>query len=206
MVQRWPSCHECVGSIGQERAVQSPGARLMKKHLIAIAVLSPLAAAGPALAQQEYPAKVAVTLSSGKRASSCRGRRARRPQAARQVRHRAQGRLRQARSWASRTAGQRGCRRRLKANPAGTFRDQDHAGWYVLGPERQRLRLAGQTPRQHAFLNRYKMQWDKGTVERVETIFLSDRKEGPFRIVHEGTPQRYLTGADFDTEGFPMDR
>lgn len=53
------------------------------------------------------------------------------------------------------------------------------------------------------FLNRYKVDWAAGTFERLETIFLHDPdKKVPFRIVHEGTEKRYLTGADFDPEGF----
>lgn len=59
------------------------------------------------------------------------------------------------------------------------------------------------SPDSMLFLNRYKIEWDKGTLERLETIFLSDPdKKVPFRIVHEGSEKRYLTGADFDTEGF----
>ncbi|MFM9846009.1 MAG: esterase-like activity of phytase family protein [Hyphomicrobiaceae bacterium] len=55
------------------------------------------------------------------------------------------------------------------------------------------------------FLNRYRMHWDKGTVERLKTIFLHDPdKKIPFRITHEGTEKRYLTGADLDLEGFQI--
>jgi hypothetical protein len=40
-----------------------------------------------------------------------------------------------------------------------------------------------------------------GQVQVEETIFLSDPdRRVPFRIAHEGTERRYLTGADFDTE------
>lgn len=53
------------------------------------------------------------------------------------------------------------------------------------------------------YLNRYRIDWAAGTFTRLETIFLHDPdKKVPFRIVHEGTEKRYLTGADFDTEGF----
>jgi hypothetical protein len=53
------------------------------------------------------------------------------------------------------------------------------------------------------YLNRYRIDWEKGTIERVETIFLSDPdKKVPFRIANEGTERRYLTGSDFDTESF----
>jgi hypothetical protein len=55
------------------------------------------------------------------------------------------------------------------------------------------------------FLNRYRVDWAKGTFERLETIFLHDPdKRVPFRIVHEGTDKRYLTGSDFDLEGFQI--
>ena len=52
-------------------------------------------------------------------------------------------------------------------------------------------------------LNQYRLNWDKGAAERLATVFLHDPdKKVPFRIVHEGTPKRYLTGADFDLESF----
>ncbi|MDB5574755.1 MAG: glycerophosphodiester phosphodiesterase [Tardiphaga sp.] len=55
------------------------------------------------------------------------------------------------------------------------------------------------------YLNRHKIDWTSGRIERQETIFLHDPdKKVPFRILHEDTPQRYLTGADFDTEGFQI--
>jgi hypothetical protein len=55
------------------------------------------------------------------------------------------------------------------------------------------------------FLNRYRLDWTSGAVERIETVFLHDPdKRVPFRIVHEGTEKRYLTGSDFDLEGFQL--
>jgi hypothetical protein len=55
------------------------------------------------------------------------------------------------------------------------------------------------------YLNRHKIDWASGKVERQETVFLHDPdKKVPFRIVHEDTKPRYLTGADFDTEGFQI--
>ncbi|WP_342359469.1 esterase-like activity of phytase family protein [Terrarubrum flagellatum] len=55
------------------------------------------------------------------------------------------------------------------------------------------------------YLNRYRIDWKEGKWERLETIFLHDPdKKVPFRIVHEGTAKRYLTGADFDTESFQI--
>lgn len=42
-----------------------------------------------------------------------------------------------------------------------------------------------------------------GTVEILKTTFISDPdKKVPFAIAMEGTAERYLTGADFDLEGF----
>ncbi|WP_157266924.1 esterase-like activity of phytase family protein [Azohydromonas aeria] len=53
------------------------------------------------------------------------------------------------------------------------------------------------------YLNRYKVDFASGRLSRLQTVFLHDPdKRVPFRIVHEGTKQRYLTGADFDTESF----
>jgi hypothetical protein len=50
-------------------------------------------------------------------------------------------------------------------------------------------------------LHQVKFDWDKGTVERVGTVFLSDPdKKAPFPIMLEGSDKRYLTGADFDVE------
>ncbi|MBI5110976.1 MAG: esterase-like activity of phytase family protein [Rhodovulum sp.] len=52
------------------------------------------------------------------------------------------------------------------------------------------------------FFHRFKVDWATGKVERLETVFLRDPdKKVPFRITHEGTETRYLTGADFDPEG-----
>ena len=49
------------------------------------------------------------------------------------------------------------------------------------------------------YLNRYAIDFKAGSMRKLETIFLHDPdKKVPFRIVHEGTPKRYLTGSDFD--------
>jgi len=43
--------------------------------------------------------------------------------------------------------------------------------------------------------------WQSGKLEHVSSTFLRDPdRKVPFRIVNENTPQRYLTGADFDIE------
>ena len=53
------------------------------------------------------------------------------------------------------------------------------------------------------YLNHYQVDFKSGKFERLETVFLHDPdKKVPFRIVHEGTDKRYLTGADFDPESF----
>ncbi len=59
------------------------------------------------------------------------------------------------------------------------------------------------SPDSMLYLNRYRMDWAQGTMDRVQTIFLRDPdKKVPFRIANEGTDTRYLTGADFDLESF----
>ncbi len=61
------------------------------------------------------------------------------------------------------------------------------------------------SPDSMLFLNRYNIDWKSGELNRLQTIFLHDpEKKVPFRIVHEGTPKRYLTGSDFDTESFQI--
>ena len=53
------------------------------------------------------------------------------------------------------------------------------------------------------YLNRYGIDFKSGSMKRLQTIFLHDPdKKVPFRIIHEGTKKRYLTGSDFDTESF----
>lgn len=55
------------------------------------------------------------------------------------------------------------------------------------------------------YLNQYHIDWDSGKFERRNTVFLSDPdKKVPFRIVHEDSKSRYLTGSDFDTESFQI--
>lgn len=59
------------------------------------------------------------------------------------------------------------------------------------------------SPDSMLYLNRYSVDFKGGTMQRLETLFLHDPdKKVPFRIVHEGTKERYLTGSDFDTESF----
>lgn len=52
-------------------------------------------------------------------------------------------------------------------------------------------------------LNHYAVDFKTGQFQRRQTVFLHDPdKKVPFRITHEGTDKRYLTGADFDPESF----
>ena len=52
-------------------------------------------------------------------------------------------------------------------------------------------------------LSHYTVDFKAGHFHRLKTVFLHDPdKKVPFRITHEGTEQRYLTGADFDPESF----
>ena len=55
------------------------------------------------------------------------------------------------------------------------------------------------------YLSRYQIDFAQGGVTRLETAFLRDPdRKVPFRIANEGTAERYLTGADFDVEGFQV--
>jgi hypothetical protein len=50
-------------------------------------------------------------------------------------------------------------------------------------------------------LHHIKFDWDAGTVDRMQTLFLTDpNKKAPFPIVLEGSETRFLTGGDFDVE------
>lgn len=50
-------------------------------------------------------------------------------------------------------------------------------------------------------LHNIRFDWENGTVERLDTVFLTDPdRKAPFPIVLEGSDTRYLTGADFDVE------
>ncbi|WP_299473267.1 esterase-like activity of phytase family protein [uncultured Roseibium sp.] len=53
------------------------------------------------------------------------------------------------------------------------------------------------------FFSRVRPDFDTGTVEIEDQVFLNDPdKVVPFPLTMEGTEKRYLTGADFDIEGF----
>jgi hypothetical protein len=83
----------------------------------------------------------------------------------------------------------------IKTMPDGTF-------WILTD---NGMGAKANSPDSALYLNRYKIDFVGGRFEPVETIFLRDPdKKVPFRIVHEGTDARYLTGADFDTESFQI--
>jgi len=61
------------------------------------------------------------------------------------------------------------------------------------------------SPDSMLYLNQYRVDWATGAWAPLATVFLHDPdRKVPFRIVHEGTEKRYLTGSDFDTEGFQI--
>jgi hypothetical protein len=81
----------------------------------------------------------------------------------------------------------------VKRQPDGTF-------WVLTD---NGFGAKANSPDAMLYLNHYRIDWEKGTVERLDTVFLSDPdKKVPFRIANEGTDKRYLTGSDFDTESF----
>ncbi len=83
----------------------------------------------------------------------------------------------------------------IKAMPDGTY-------WVVSD---NGFGTKANSPDAALFLSHYRMNWSTGTIERIRTVFLHDPdKKVPFRVVHEGTEKRYLTGADFDLEGFQI--
>ena len=61
------------------------------------------------------------------------------------------------------------------------------------------------SPDSMLYMNRYRIDWMSGQMERLQTIFLSDpNKRAPFRVANESTEKRYLTGSDFDPEGMQI--
>lgn len=61
------------------------------------------------------------------------------------------------------------------------------------------------SPDSMLYLNNWTIDWAGGALRHNKTVFLHDPdKKVPFRIVHEGTEKRYLSGSDFDTEGFQI--
>jgi hypothetical protein len=61
------------------------------------------------------------------------------------------------------------------------------------------------SPDSMLYMNRYRIDWTSGAFERLETVWFSDpNRRVPFRIANEATTTRYLTGSDFDLEGFQI--
>jgi hypothetical protein len=55
------------------------------------------------------------------------------------------------------------------------------------------------------FMTRYRINFETGIFERLQTVWFRDpNRRVPFRIAYEGNESRYLTGADFDLEGFQI--
>jgi hypothetical protein len=83
----------------------------------------------------------------------------------------------------------------IKREPDGTF-------WILTD---NGAGAKANSPDAMLYLNHYRIDWEKGAVERLNTVFLSDpNKKVPFRIANEGTDKRYLTGSDFDPESFQL--
>jgi hypothetical protein len=61
------------------------------------------------------------------------------------------------------------------------------------------------SPDSMLYLNQHRIDFERGSVERQNTIFLHDPdRKVPFRIANEATEKRYLTGSDFDIESFQI--
>jgi hypothetical protein len=83
----------------------------------------------------------------------------------------------------------------IKVMPDGSF-------WVITD---NGMGAKANSPDSMLYLNHWTIDWTSGKWTHLKTIFLHDPdKKVPFRIVHEGTDKRYLTGSDFDTEGFQI--
>lgn len=83
----------------------------------------------------------------------------------------------------------------IKVMPDGSF-------WIITD---NGMGARANSPDSMLYLNHWTIDWAKGDWKNLGTVFLHDPdKKVPFRIVHEGTDKRYLTGSDFDTEGFQI--
>ncbi|WBU52763.1 esterase-like activity of phytase family protein [Paracoccus sp. SCSIO 75233] len=75
----------------------------------------------------------------------------------------------------------------------------EDGSWFVLTDNGFGRKV--NSPDAALFFHRMMPDFENGTVERRETIFLHDPDgKVPFRITNEATDSRYLTGADFDPE------
>lgn len=83
----------------------------------------------------------------------------------------------------------------IKVMPDGSF-------WIITD---NGMGAKANSPDSMLYLNNWTIDWKSGDWRHNKTIFLHDPdKKIPFRIVHEGTEKRYLTGSDLDTEGFQI--
>src|SRR6476659_7249937 len=83
----------------------------------------------------------------------------------------------------------------IKTMPDGTF-------WVITD---NGMGARANSPDSMLYLNRYRMDWANGKIERQETIFLHDPDRRVFFFNDPATTERrYLTGSDFDTEGFQI--
>src|SRR3954447_26599153 len=77
----------------------------------------------------------------------------------------------------------------IKSMPDGTF-------WVITD---NGMGARANSPDSMLYLNRYKMDWAGGKIERLETVFLHDPdRRVPFRIVHE-TPRGAISPAPTST-------
>lgn len=85
---------------------------------------------------------------------------------------------------------------------SGIKRMQDGSYWLLTD---NGFGAKANSPDAMLYLNHYTVDFKTGHFKRLGTVFLHDPdKKVPFRIVHEGSKQRYLTGSDFDTESFQI--
>ncbi|GGH16057.1 hypothetical protein GCM10007036_16430 [Alsobacter metallidurans] len=83
----------------------------------------------------------------------------------------------------------------IKVMPDGSF-------WIITD---NGMGAKANSPDSMLYLNNWTIDWKTGAWRHNKTVFLHDPdKKVPFRIVHEGSEKRYLTGSDFDTEGFQI--
>lgn len=88
------------------------------------------------------------------------------------------------------------------AGPAGQRQVHDGSYWLLTD---NGFGSKADSPDATLFLNRYAVDFKGGSLKRLETVLLHDPdRKVPFRIIHEGTKMRYLTGSDFDTESFQV--
>lgn len=82
--------------------------------------------------------------------------------------------------------------------------DAGDGAWWALSDNGFGTRR--NSPDAMLMIHRLRIDFTRGTVRRLDTLFLRDpRAVIGFRITHEGTRGRYLTGADLDPESLVAD-